>query len=538
MSNIPEEGSSNAQSVEMPPHDEETTKKPKKGAETSMRPPDSRTSSLQGDVESVKRRSLLPQPGHSRYSSRSDAAAPKSDSTNALQPAPGRLRPRSMYQTATAHSAPDKNDGQAGTSRPIRPLGATSKISEPQMANLGPSRSLRKPNVSTQPAKSKPNAIHTRTQSSSAAGLRKEVANAESSIARPRLLLVPPGGNVKPNSASADSVPVAARTSDRLAGLSRTTGLKPRPETSSSSVATQPAPRPDDALEPQPRRREASKEEPTKTNRPAFSTLQQHFTPRKTGKAPTSTFLHPAPAPAGTSLPPEITSLQSELLQLHLLHATSAEVCQHWHSSARRTLRKKFEKVAALHQAMLEYERAGQEQKNLQALLEWSGSTSSPRLIEYIQILSGPLHELPSLLEPGGRSERLVHEFERWMLRVEQLWSGRVISTADNGNLESVEGLGDSWKAENAALIRKLNSFARDLDQVQQPSSGSSIACIVDTCKTLLAGLSAELHEMQGIEAEVVAREKQWVEARLQAIARDVGSVSVETNEEVAAWRR
>jgi hypothetical protein len=198
-------------------------------------------------------------------------------------------------------------------------------------------------------------------------------------------------------------------------------------------------------------------------------------------------------------------------------------------------LRKKFEEVASLHQAMLEYERAGQEQKNLQALQEWSDGTSSPSLIEYIQILSGPLHELPSLLEPGGRSERLVHNFERWISRVERLWCGRVNPTLDNGDLESVEGLGDSWKAENAALIRKVTAFARELDQIQQPSSGSGIACIVDTCKVLLEGLSAELHEMQAIEAEVVAREKQWVEARLQAIACDVGSVSVDTKQEIAA---
>jgi hypothetical protein len=201
-------------------------------------------------------------------------------------------------------------------------------------------------------------------------------------------------------------------------------------------------------------------------------------------------------------------------------------------------LRKKFEEVASLHQAMLECERAGQEQKNLQALLEWSDGMSSLSLIEYIQILSGPLHELPSLLEPGGRSERLVHDFERWMSRVEQLWSDRVSTTLDNGNLEAVESLGDSWKAENAALIRKVTSFARDLDQIQQPSPGSGIACIVDACKTLLEGLSAELYEIQAIEAEVVAREKQWVETRLQAIARDVGSVSVETTQEIAAWRR
>lgn len=412
-----------------------------------------------------------------------------------------------------------------------------SKPSEPPSAGLGRSRSLRKPGTSTQSAQPAPSGIHARTQSGSTSGLRREVSNVESSSARPRSLLVAPRGHIKSNNMSAESAPVAPRTSARLAGLSRTTSIKTKPDSVNSGVATQPAPRADDPVGSHSRHRGIPKEETTKTARPAFSTLQQHFTPRKTGKAPTSTFLHPAPASGDNSLPPEILSLQSELLQLHLLHATSAEVSQQWHASARRTLHNKFEEVASLHQAMLEYERAGQEQKNLQALLEWSTGTSSLGLVEYIQILSGPLHELPSLLEPGGRAERLTNEFEHWVSRVEGFWSARHSATINDGNMESVEGLGDSWKAENAALTRKVTSFARDLDQVHQPVSGSSIASLVDTCRKLLRGLADELHVMHTIEAVVGSKEKEWVEARLQAIARDAGTYSVDTEEEIAAWR-
>jgi hypothetical protein len=378
---------------------------------------------------------------------------------------------------------------------------------------------------------------HTRTQSNITSGLRKELSNVESSSGRPRSLLTAPRGHTKSNSMSADSAPVAPRTSARLVGLSRAASVKTKPDSVNSSVATQPVARADDPVGAHPRHRGMPKEEPTKSARPAFSTLQQHFTPRKVAKAPTSTFLHPAPTPGDNALPPEILSLQSELLQLHLLHANSAEVSQQWNASARRTLHKKFEEVASLHHAMLEYERAGQEQKNLQALLEWSTGTSSLGLIEYIQILSGPLHELPSLLESGGRAERLTNEFEHWVSRVEHLWSARRSATINNGDMESVEGLGDSWKAETAALIRKVTSFTRDLDQVRQPVSGSSIASLVETCRELLRGLADELHIMHTIEAGVVEKEKEWVEARLQAIARDVGTYSVDMEEETAAWR-
>jgi hypothetical protein len=405
------------------------------------------------------------------------------------------------------------------------------------MTGLGRSKSLRKPGTSTQSAQPTSSGSHARTQSSSnTLGLRKELSHAEGPVARPRSMLVAPG-HAKSNSIATGLAPSAPRASARLAGLSRTAGVKTRSDSTSGGVATQPVSRPDEPVASHSRQRVLLKEEPIKTARPAFSTLQQHFTPRKVGKAPTSTFLHPVPAPGVTSLPPEIISLQSELLQLHLLHATSAEVTQQWHLSARRSLHRKFEEVASLHQAMLEHERAGQEQKNLQALLEWSSGTSSLGLMEYIQILSGPLHELPSLLEPGGRSERLTDEFQRWISRVEHIWSTRQGATNRDGHMETIEGLDDDWKAENAALTRKVTSFTRDLEQVRQPSAGSSIASLVDTCRELMKGLSDELHAMQAIEVNVVSKEKEWVENRLQAIALGAGTVSADSNEDVAAWR-
>jgi hypothetical protein len=526
------------------------------------RPPHTRTSSYQSDAEGAKRRSMLPQPGQSRLSMyHPDSVASKADG-NVPQAVPGRLRPRSMYQPGSIQPLQGKNEEQKASSRTLRPTSGISKPSEtqstgrkiedstPTMRSMRPpngiskpsdsqttglsrSRSLRKPGPTTQSTQPPLSTGHGRTQSTSTiSALRKEVSSAESSLARPRSLLAAPSSRLKSKAVVVEPAPQATRASTRLAGLSRTASVKTKPEVMNSGVPATLVSRPDD-----PRRQEVPKEDSAKTARPAFSTLQQHFTPRKVGKAPTSTFLHLAPAPGSNSLPPEVINIQSELLQLHLLHATSAKVSDEWQLSARRNLHKKFDEVSSLHQVMLEYERTGREQNNLQALLEWSAGASSLGLVEYIQILSGPLHELPSLLEPGGRFERLADEYERWTSRVEHAWSTRISSTPSKSNLESVEGLDDTWKAENAALVRKVTSFARDLEQVRQPSPGSSIACIIESCTELLGGLSEELHIMQATELQVVEKENEWVEARLQAIARDVSSYSVHVDDEVAVWR-
>ncbi|KAH3910935.1 hypothetical protein HBI56_002740 [Parastagonospora nodorum] len=515
------------QSAEASSHSEEATNT---SQGPGLRPRHTRNSSYQSDVDGIRRRSFLPQPGQARYSSNQDATASNMDSTNAQPPVAGRLRPRSMYQPA-GMQAPSKTEEQTAAPRSIRPPSASAKSSDPQATELGRSKSLRKPGTSTQSAQPPPSKGHTRTKSSITSGLRKELNGTESSMTRPRSMLVAPGGHSKSNSISTESASTAPRASLRLAGLSRTS-VKTRFESTSAGAATQLPSKPDEPVASHVRLRAPPKEEPTKTARPAFSTLQQHFTPRKVGKALTSTFLHPAPTPGATSLPPEIISLQAELLQLHLLHASSAQVVHQWHASARKTLRKKFEEVAGLHHAMLDFERAGQEQKNLQALTEWSSSSG---LIEYIQILSGPLHELPALLEPGGRAERLMDEFRRWIARVEYIWAVR--QRGGDADVDTIEGLGEDWKAENAAIARKVTAFARDLEQVRQPAEGSSIACLVDTCRELLAGLVEELRVVLAIEGGVVERERGWVEERLGAIARGTGMGLGDVKEEIPAWR-
>lgn len=221
-----------------------------------------------------------------------------------------------------------------------------------------------------------------------------------------------------------------------------------------------------------------------------------------------------------------------DLLQLHLLHENAAEVNKHWELSAKRALRSRFDEVSSLYQVMLQHERSGQEQKNLQALLEWTKDRPSASLVQFVQILSGPLHELPSLVQLGGRFQRHVAAFEEWLSWVERVREAR--QNRKDAGLGSVEGLGDGWKAENAALSRKLSSFARDMGGLSQPTAGSSIAAIVSCCEALLDGLLEELRVMHTIEVDIVSLEKDWVETRLQGIAADIGSFLVD---ETPAWR-
>lgn len=514
-----------------------------------------------------KRRSLLPQPGTPTSTIRSialpgskmeriDGSQPNMTVSASPKPATsiplargnsvtgsrlGRLRPRSIYQTGTPTAERHVEAENPTMSQSVRPPSLLSKPSISSIGGLARTQSLRRPAPATQSGPSASAGSHSRTQSTCTVSLaRSNTTRPRTTAERPKSVHIPSSTAAPTTSSSAQPAPALARSSARLAGLSRSASVKTRPDVSSTGLRPRAgtkgedaAPAPSKIMAPPPRPREAVKEEPKKAAaRPAFSTLQQHFTPRKTGKAPTSTFLHPAPAPGSNSLPAELVSLQMDLLQLHLLHSNAAEVSKQWEASAKNNLRAKFDGISSVYHMMLEHERSGQEQKNLQALLEWTGGKGSGSLVQHIQVLSGPLHELPSLVQTGGRFQRHAAAFEQWVSWVQEVRTARQDRT--EGGLGSIEGLGDVWKVENSALMRKLTSFARDLSGLAQPAAGSSIASIVTSCESLIDGLLDELRVMQTIEQDVVEKEKEWVESRLQGIAADISSFLVEST---PAWR-
>ncbi|CBX95083.1 hypothetical protein LEMA_P114980.1 [Plenodomus lingam JN3] len=485
-------------------------------------------------------------PSPTKTSSRSSESTKPVAGVAAEGTMPTRLRPRSMYQTRSTTSQRAEQSAKSSSQSmrpPPPPPPPVSKIPETQAGGLGRAQSLRRPAVPSQSTRPAGAASHSRTQSVNAAVFtRREAAKTAATLERPKSLVGAANAGVRANGPSTDTATSGGSVPGRLGAHRRAASTKAKLETWSSSSELKPAPRPKESDATQTGHRDGAPEGQKKTSRPAFSTLQQHFTPRKTGKAPTSTFLHPAPSSGPQTLPPEISNLQTELLQLHLLHQSCNDVCRQWELSAKRSFRTRFEEVASLHQTMLEHERAGQEQKNLQSLIDWSTGRSPTGLAEHIQALSAPLHELPSLVEPGGRLQRQVAAFEHWISWVQDVRRARQDPTtaATTTGSRTIEGLGDSWKSENTSLVRKLASFARALDTLDAapPTPGSSLACIVQSCKALMAAALEELQLMHVIEAELVAKEQGWVEERLGMIARGVGGCEVEGCDEGAAWRK
>ncbi|KAI9693534.1 MAG: hypothetical protein M1820_009186 [Bogoriella megaspora] len=264
-----------------------------------------------------------------------------------------------------------------------------------------------------------------------------------------------------------------------------------------------------------------------KTQRPPFSTLQQHYTPKKVapqlssiGKAATDGAGSEA-APSGDEV-----QLQTELLQLHILHESAQSTEMQWKKSAERQLRSRFEKVAARYQQMREEEVLNQVNTNFAALDDWLsrgvGSEDS------IQLLSNLLHELLSLTNSEGRYSRLADRFDNWFSSTEtnSLVSSPLVSSDPSSKF--AENLGEDWKAEHAALLRKLAAMSREADYIQDANEGSSIGSVISSCKFLLGGMLEELRLMVLVQSTAALREQNRIDEGLAQIEQDLKTLASE----------
>ncbi|KPM43490.1 hypothetical protein AK830_g3052 [Neonectria ditissima] len=255
--------------------------------------------------------------------------------------------------------------------------------------------------------------------------------------------------------------------------------------------------------------------------RPAFSTLQQHYSPAKSAapKPLTSTFLappSPSKLPANVAASAETSRLQAELLQLHLLHQDAAVVDAEWRSSARKKLGARFAQLSADGTQVDGHEKAETERENVLALRNWAVGGG---LEERIQTLDAVINGVWTLGEPGGRYARVVRRFERWVDRMCEIEDVR---RGDGALLQEqdvlfISELDAAWKDEYMGLIRRLDGMKRQLQELGQlpdedGEERSSLRRMMEDSWALVEGMLAELALMEEIEQEALAREDDWIE--------------------------
>lgn len=363
---------------------------------------------------------------------------------------------------------------------------------------------------------------------------------------------------------------VAAPPSPTTTNTTTTATFTPRRRTSLTSK-TPPPPPASPKAKPRPQQPPSPSHPHVKPNAPLtkpalsaktpFTTHQQHFTPaaaaagsKQANKPLTSALLappSPSKLPANVALSAETARLQTELLQLSLLHRRAHHVLGEWAGDARGKLRGRWDAVREMDGRVAGLEGEVAEREGLRGLRDWGlhgGMGLGLGLEDKIAVLDGVVNWVWGLGGEGGRYERVVRGFEGWVGRVEAVLRARE-SGESEGEGEGGDGDGEgvllvlvpeldtAWKGECAALARRLDEWRRKLrelggvpapDPAPGPASAaadgdgdgveadaeaeaSALARILGGCRALVHGMLEELEVMEQIERETAAAEMRWV---------------------------
>lgn len=257
-----------------------------------------------------------------------------------------------------------------------------------------------------------------------------------------------------------------------------------------------------------------------KNQRPPFSTLQRHFSPAKSSNAQKSSFpILPENAPENThAMSSDTMKLQTELLQLYLLHYSAAEVDNQWQQSAEEYLERRFENLCMQHVKLERLIQSNQASVNQFSLTSWYEGMQSVQLAQMVQLLSGIIMTLHNILGSGGKYRVLLRQFELWLAVAMEIRDSRKEQTDIERDLTFLDGLGTDWEVENIALERKLAVCFRELKSIRKPDENSTLYHMLSSFQVMVANHQTELETIRNIEKDIMAKERSWVENRVREL--------------------
>jgi len=364
-------------------------------------------------------------------------------------------------------------------------------------------------------------------------GLKRTPSSASSSQT-PRTTGLARSASVKtsqpPGHARNSSVSAIASTS----GIRRTNSVRPTPISIPSASQAPPAPSPTSPRK-APELKPSGKSQLPASSRPTFSTFQQHYSPAKTAlpkpPVPSSKFAKSAPNfEQDVSVPFDVALQQIELLQLSLLHETSAQTTRQYADDAKRKLGKKHSKLRKDFEAICAAETAQQKVANLKALQAWCPDPSL--LAGNLQTLARVHKDVVAITHPESRYTELLHVFEDWAASAET----RITSPAGG----FVEPLPGPWREAHASTALKIRSLQRELsalpplpEQNAEAEADTSLQVILSSCRSLVDGILRELDVMGKLEKELLGQESARIDGAVGALSLTEGTESAW----VPAWQ-
>lgn len=225
---------------------------------------------------------------------------------------------------------------------------------------------------------------------------------------------------------------------------------------------------------------------------------------------------------------------QIELLQLSLLHQSSAKALMEYEASARKQLSARHAKLQRDYEKIRSHEQERRRLANLATLESWCADPAL--LAEHLQTLSRIASDLRSHTEPGSRYSEMTETFEKWATDAESV----LLDEKNPANF--IEALPDSWRAVHTALSLKLRAIQRDIGTLppippnDEQDMTPSLQILVENCTSLVDGILKELELMTKLQKEVLQRGKERIDEQIDALVGNTDATGEKENW-VPAWQ-
>ncbi|KAH6687179.1 hypothetical protein F5X68DRAFT_206927 [Plectosphaerella plurivora] len=493
-------------------------RKPTPGSATdlSQKPAPATASSTSTSTIPAASRGLSPSRLPSLRSARPPVTSNAAQTSNVAQPALKKPRPLpGLARSGSVTSRPPPKPQDTAAQAPP-PAAASRRYPPNASASASANTAIRRPTSSgglPPPAQGPPTGArvlgHARAKSTTTASLGAAATSRTIPSAAP--VLRPPS---QTSATAPKQRPVSIHNRPPSAS-DRPVPPKPTTATTRTASTTRPPPPPTQPSQ------DLTRDAPRLRPKPAFSTHQQHFSPLRRPGPKTLTAAYLAP-PSPSKLPSNVASsaetarLQTDLLQLHLLHRETAPTTAAWHASARKTLNARHTTLASHSEGLSALEARRAENTDTQALLAWGASHGG--LDTSLNALDPLITGLWALHAPAGRCARLARHFSRWCDRLSDAEAARArLSSSPIFEDESALLAGPidaEWREQAAHLAHRLEGWGRQLRDLrcrEDVDANASIRRALEGCNTLVADTLAEIAVMEDIVRLAGARERDWI---------------------------
>jgi len=225
---------------------------------------------------------------------------------------------------------------------------------------------------------------------------------------------------------------------------------------------------------------------------------------------------------AGSS---EVSRLNDELLQLSLVHGSSADTLQQYTKSVTEYFKDQYADLEVQHRQLEVRERDRQTRDNLRGVRKWvdENSGSGDVSLNPLSMLAECTRQLEDLSRKDGDFSAAMNQFDDWKRGVDVAIASR--TATEEVEVQFVVPFSPDWKGLIMSLETKIKMCMNTLRDFKRGSESAAIGEMITMLSVLAQSLLQEIAISKSLEERILQQQQSWIdssiERALQAVKPD-----------------